>query len=48
MHGLAPYFKKIFVDAIGQSDVNMYSFDESLIEVTRSSEIDLCVKFLES
>ena len=32
-------------DAIGQSDVYMYSFDESLIEVTKSSEMDLCLKF---
>ena len=33
------------IDAIGQSDVYMYSFDESLIEVTKSSEMDLCLKF---
>ena len=33
------------IDAIGQSDVYMYSFDESLIEVTQSSEMNLCVKF---
>ena len=40
-HGLAPYFKSIFVKAIGRSDVYTHSFDESLNEVTQSSEIDL-------
>ena len=44
-HGLASYFKTILVDAIGRSDVHMYSFDESLNEVTQSSEMDLYVKF---
>ena len=38
-HGLAPCFKSILNDAIGRSDVYTYLFDESLNEVTQSSEI---------
>ena len=44
-HGLAPYFKSILVDAIGWADVCTYSFEESLNEVTQSSEMDLYVRF---
>ena len=42
-HGLAPYFKSVLVDSIGRSDVYTYSFDESLNDVTKSS--DLYVRF---
>ena len=38
-HGLTPYFKSILVDSIGRSDVYTYSFDESLNEVTKSSDL---------
>ena len=44
-HGLAPYSKSILVDATGRSDVCKCSFDESLNEVTQSSEMDLYVRF---
>ena len=43
--GLAPYFKSIVFNAIGRSDVYMYSFDESLNELTQSSGMDLYVRF---
>ena len=44
-HGLAPYFKLILADAIGRSDLYTHSFDESLNEVTQSSEMDLFVRY---
>ena len=43
-HGLAPCFKSILNDAIGRSDVYTYLFDESLNEVTQSSEMDRHVR----
>ena len=40
-HRFAPYFESIPVDAIGRSDVYIYSFDESWNEVTQSPDMDL-------
>ena len=44
-HGLAPHFKKCLLDDINASDINVYSFDESLNDVTQTSEMDLIVRY---
>ena len=47
-HGLAPYFKSVLVSTLDKSDVHVYSFDESLNDVTQICEMDLHVRFWES
>ena len=47
-HGLAPYFKSVLVSTLDKSDVHVYSFDESLNDVTQTCEMDLYVRFWES
>ena len=47
-HGLAPYLKSVLVSTLDKSDVHVYSFDESLNDVTQICEMDLHVRFWES
>ena len=47
-HGLAPYFKAVLVSTREKSDVHLYSFEESLNDVTQTCEMDLYVRFWES
>ena len=44
-HGLAPYFKTILNDTLKLSDIHVYSFDESLNDVTQTSEMDLYLRY---
>ena len=44
-HGLAPYFKTVLNDTLNLSDIHVYSFDESLNDVTQTSEIDLYLRY---
>ena len=41
-HGLAPYFQ---IDALGNYEIHVYSFDESLNDSTQTSEMDLYVRY---
>ena len=43
-HGIAPYFKSLLLSSINTSDIHVYSFDESLNEVTQTCEMDLYVR----
>ena len=43
-YGLAPYFKTILNDNLKLSDIHVYSFDESLNDVTQTSEMDLYLR----
>ena len=43
-HGLAPYFQTLFIDALGKSEIHVYSFDENLNDSTQTSEMDLYVR----
>ena len=47
-HGLAPYFKAVLVSTREKSDVHLYSFEESLNDVTQTCEMDRYVRFWES
>ena len=44
-HGLAPYFKYLLKISIDRSNIFSFSFNESLNEVTQTSEMDLYVRF---
>ena len=44
-HGLAPHFKSLLVETLQMSEIHVYSFDESLNEVTQTSEMDLYIRF---
>ena len=44
-HGLAPYFKTILNDTLKLSDIHVYSFDESLNDVTQTSEMDVYLRY---
>ena len=44
-HGIAPYFKSLLLSNINTSDIHVYSFDESLNEVTQTCEMDLYVQY---
>lgn len=43
-HGLAPYFKSLLKSNLHKADFLVYSFDESLNDVTQTTEMDLYVK----
>ena len=43
-HGLAPHFKSLLVETLQMSEIHVYSFDESLNEVTQTSEMDLYIR----
>ena len=44
-HGLAPYFKYLLKTSLDRSNIFSFSFNESLNEVTQTSEMDLYVRF---
>ena len=43
-HGIAPYFKFLLLSSINTSYIHVYSFNESLNEVTQTCEMDLYVR----
>ena len=43
-HGLAPFFESQLTDDLEKSDIHVFSFDESLNDVTQTSEMDLYVR----
>ena len=44
-HGIVPYFKSLLLSSINTSDIHVYSFVESLNEVTQTCEMDLYVQY---
>ena len=46
-HGIGPYFKSLLLSSIDTSDIHVYSFGESLNDVTQTCEMDLSVKYLD-
>ena len=44
-HGIPPYFKYFLLSSINASDIHVYSFDDSLNEVTQTCEMDLYVRY---
>ena len=44
-HGIAAYFKSLLLSSINTSDIHVYSFDESLNEVTQTCGMDLYVRY---
>ena len=44
-HGLAPFFKSQLTDDLEKSDIHVFSFDESLNDVTQTSEMDLYIRY---
>ena len=44
-HGLAPHFKSLLLETLQMSEIHVYSIDESLNEVTQTSEMDLYIRF---
>ena len=43
-HDIAPYFKSLLLSSINTSYIHVYSFNESLNEVTQTCEMDLYVR----
>ena len=43
--GLPPFFKSQLTDDLEKSDIHVFSFDESLNDVTQTSEMDLYVRY---
>ena len=44
-HVIAPYFKSLLLSSINTLGVHIYSFDESLNEVTQTCEMDLHAQY---
>ena len=44
-HGIAPNFKHLLKDNLNNSEVMVYSFDESLNEITQICEMDLIIRY---
>ena len=44
-HGIAPYVKDILRDDVRKSDWYVVSFDESMNDITQTSEMDICLRF---
>ena len=42
-YGVAPYVKNILEDDVKNSDWHFVSFDESMNDVTHTSEMDICL-----
>ena len=47
VYGLAPHFKSVLLSDLERSDIHVFSFDESLNEVTQTCEMDLYARFWE-
>ena len=45
IHGIAPYFKSVLKKNLHKADFLVYSFDESLNDVTLKTEMDLYVRY---
>ena len=43
-NGLAPFFKSQLTDDLEKSGIHVFSFDESLNDVTQTSEMDLYIR----
>ena len=43
--GVAPYVKNILEDDVKNSEWHVVSFDESMNDVTHTSEMDICLRF---
>ena len=46
-HGLAPFFKSMLNDSLQKFNIHVFSFDESLNEVTQTCEMGYVHKILE-
>ena len=44
-HGIYTYFKSLLLSSLSQSDIHVYSFDESLNNITQTREMDLYVRY---
>ena len=44
-HGIAPCVKDILRDDVRKSDWYVVSFDESMNDITQTSEMDICLRF---
>ena len=44
-HGIDPYFKSLLLSILSQSNIHVYSFDESLNNITQTCEMDLYVRY---
>ena len=44
-HGFAPFFKSLLLSKWNKSDIFVFSFDESLNQVTQNCEMDVYVRF---
>ena len=44
-HEIAPNFKHLLKDKLNKSEVMVYSFDESLNEITQTCEMDLIIRY---
>ena len=42
-HGIAPYVKDILRDDVRKSDRYVVSFNESMNDITQTSEMDICL-----
>ena len=43
--GIYPYFKSLLLSSLSQSNIHVYSFDQSLNNITQACEMDLCVRY---
>ena len=44
-HGTCPNFKSLLLSSLSQSNIHVYSFDESLNNITQTCEMDLYVRY---
>ena len=44
-HGICPNFKSLLLSSLSQSNIHVYSFDESLNNITQTCEMDLYVRY---
>ena len=44
-HGIAPNVKDILRDDVRKSDWYVVSFDDSMNDITQTSDIDICLRF---
>ena len=44
-HSIVPYFQTLLTDALGKSEIHVYSFDKILNDSTQTSEMDLYVSY---
>ena len=44
-HGLAPFFKSLLLSELNKSDIFIFSFDESLNQVTQTCKMVVYVRF---